>query len=147
MSTSEHKLRPNTCDWVAGTSTNKAGAAAVGMVATTATPAVGPAVVGVEVEVVGMAGAGVAETVGAPTPMPAAATNECEQVQRMCRGLQMSAGGYKWAQGYEHSRGSSGGSSGAPHPLSPPLPTIFFLFIIKILLHISCTCNTIFTIF
>ena len=77
---SEHKFRPNKSDQVAGTSTNKAGAAAaaVGMAAMTAIPAVGPEAVGVGVA--GMTGGGAAETVGAPTPMATAVTNEGEQV-------------------------------------------------------------------
>ena len=102
MSTSEHKLRPNKCNWVAGTRTNKAGAAAVetpaatgavaamvtrvtaaataaavGMAAITATPAVGPAVVGVEVEVAGV-----------PTPTTAAATTSVSRYEGC-------TGGYK----------------------------------------------------
>ena len=77
MSMSKHKFRPNKSDQVAGTSTNKAGAvaAAVGMAAMTAIPAVG-----VGVGVAGMAGGAAAETVGAPTPMATAVTNEGEQV-------------------------------------------------------------------
>ena len=69
MSTSKHIFRPNKSDQVVGTSTNKAGAAAA---------AVGPEAMGVGVA--GMAGGEAVETVGAPTPMAAAVTNEHEQV-------------------------------------------------------------------
>ena len=75
MSTSKCKLRPNEYGWVAGTSTNKAGATpvATGVVVATATRAMAAATTAAPA-------VGTAEIVGVPTPMTAAATNKHERV-------------------------------------------------------------------